>query len=350
MSTNHHTDIAFSASVASATVNLPLGQLDEAIVDLQIGDLGFTKLNLNSFTAKTIASGAIVGDASTITVDTEASAASDNLDDITGLNAGDIIYLKIANASRVVVVRNNGGGTGTIRTPSGTDITLNSVNQIMMLIYNGSTLNAINDPTIATAAPTDATYITQTSNGTLSAEQALSSLSTGLMKVTTATGVISTAVLNTDYSLIRRAIIRDEKSTGTAGGGSTAGAWNARDLNTEFIDANGIVAISSNQFTPISGTYFIHAVAPGFQCGFNRLRLYNVTATSSIDEGVGCQFSASDSVSGLAHLRTSFTANGTDAYRIDHYTSLTKASNGLGQPVSDGTNEVYLEIYLEKVA
>lgn len=39
-----------------------------------------------------------------------------------------------------------------------------------------------------------ATYITQTANGTLSAEQALSALSTGLVKVTTGTGVLSTAV------------------------------------------------------------------------------------------------------------------------------------------------------------
>ena len=40
-------------------------------------------------------------------------------------------------------------------------------------------------------APTDATYITQTANGTLSAEQALSSLSTGIMRVATTTGVIT---------------------------------------------------------------------------------------------------------------------------------------------------------------
>lgn len=46
-------------------------------------------------------------------------------------------------------------------------------------------------------APTDATYITQTANGSLSAEQALSSLSTGLMKVTTTTGVISSVVPGT---------------------------------------------------------------------------------------------------------------------------------------------------------
>jgi hypothetical protein len=50
-----------------------------------------------------------------------------------------------------------------------------------------------------TGAPINATYITQTANGTLTNEQALSSLSTGLMKVTTATGVISTAVAGTDY-------------------------------------------------------------------------------------------------------------------------------------------------------
>jgi hypothetical protein len=51
----------------------------------------------------------------------------------------------------------------------------------------------------ATGAPTDATYITQTSNGTLSNEQALSALSTGIVKVTTSTGVLSTAAAGTDY-------------------------------------------------------------------------------------------------------------------------------------------------------
>jgi hypothetical protein len=48
-------------------------------------------------------------------------------------------------------------------------------------------------------APTDATYIMQTANASTSAEQALSSLSTGLMKVTNGTGVISTAAAGTDY-------------------------------------------------------------------------------------------------------------------------------------------------------
>jgi hypothetical protein len=45
------------------------------------------------------------------------------------------------------------------------------------------------------SAPTTATYITQTSDGTLSAEQALASLSTGIMKVTTTTGVVSSLAI-----------------------------------------------------------------------------------------------------------------------------------------------------------
>lgn len=44
---------------------------------------------------------------------------------------------------------------------------------------------------VGSGAPTSATYITQTAHGDLSAEQALSALSTGLMNVATTTGVIT---------------------------------------------------------------------------------------------------------------------------------------------------------------
>ena len=49
----------------------------------------------------------------------------------------------------------------------------------------------ITDGSGAGFAPANATYITQTPNAALSAEQALSSLSTGLMNVTTTTGVVT---------------------------------------------------------------------------------------------------------------------------------------------------------------
>lgn len=55
------------------------------------------------------------------------------------------------------------------------------------------------NPALPAAGAPDATYITQTASSDLSAEQALSSLSTGLLKVTTGTGALSTAVAGTDY-------------------------------------------------------------------------------------------------------------------------------------------------------
>lgn len=55
------------------------------------------------------------------------------------------------------------------------------------LIFNGTAFI----PTAIDAAPSDAKYIVQQAHAGLSAEQALSSLATGVMKVTTSTGVVS---------------------------------------------------------------------------------------------------------------------------------------------------------------
>jgi len=48
-------------------------------------------------------------------------------------------------------------------------------------------------------APVDATYIVQTANTTLTNEQVLASLATGLVKNTTGTGVLTIGVEGTDY-------------------------------------------------------------------------------------------------------------------------------------------------------
>lgn len=49
-------------------------------------------------------------------------------------------------------------------------------------------------------APTNATYITQTPNASLSAEQALSLLASGILKSATGTGVVSIATAGIDYA------------------------------------------------------------------------------------------------------------------------------------------------------
>lgn len=57
------------------------------------------------------------------------------------------------------------------------------------------------DEIILGAAPNNPTYITQTPDAGLTAEQALSALATGILKSATGTGVVSIATAGTDYSV-----------------------------------------------------------------------------------------------------------------------------------------------------
>lgn len=98
-----------------------------------------------------------------------ASGAFDALSPLT--TAGDLLYYTTTNA----------------RLPKGTALQLLRMNA-------GAT--APEWFTVTTPAPVDATYITQSANGTLTNEQSLGALTTGILlnTVTTGTGVLSTAV------------------------------------------------------------------------------------------------------------------------------------------------------------
>lgn len=77
---------------------------------------------------------------------------------------------------------------GDITVSEGSNVTLTQDGQDIEIAATG-----------AAGAPSDATYITQTANGGLSAEQALAALATGIVKNTTTTGVLSIAAEGTDY-------------------------------------------------------------------------------------------------------------------------------------------------------
>lgn len=62
-------------------------------------------------------------------------------------------------------------------------------------------------------APTDATFITQTPNASLSAEQALSALTDGVLKH--ASGVVARAVPGTDYSVPGHTHAASDLASGT---------------------------------------------------------------------------------------------------------------------------------------
>lgn len=120
----------------------------------------------------------------------------------TSIGLGNVPNVNATNASNI-----SSGTLSTSRLPLPTSTTIGGV--MSNAGTAGQFVNGINPSTGALlygtpsggggGAPTDATYITQTPNGTLSNEQALSTLSTGLLKNTASTGVLTIASAGTDY-------------------------------------------------------------------------------------------------------------------------------------------------------
>lgn len=150
----------------------------------------------------------------------------------------------------------------------------------------------------------------------------------------------------------RSAILADVKATTVAGGTSSNTTWNTRDLNTKQYDPYGIVTISSNKFVPIAGDYQLFAYTPflGGAAGtaLGRARLFNVTTAVAVQQGQSG--AAVTNTNSVAILDCVFTANGSDEFRIDTYTSVGRATNGLGLASGDGSSEIYTVVVLKKIA
>lgn len=125
---------------------------------------------------------------SSVTIQVEASAWGSNSQPIFIANAGSYQINSVPSATTISV--KNLGYTGNVA--PGTVIPVGSS-------VSPSGLKGDDGTDGASGAPSDATYIVQTANATLTNEQALSGLATGILKNTTGTGVLSIAVAGTDY-------------------------------------------------------------------------------------------------------------------------------------------------------
>jgi hypothetical protein len=148
-----------------------------------------------------------------------------------------------------------------------------------------------------------------------------------------------------DSSPLKVAQLYEREATGVDGGAASATTWHTRALNQE-VDPLGIVTLSSHQFTPVAGDYVLMAEAVGYQVGEHRLKLYNEGQSSDVTPlGPGVDSGAGS----VAYLYSIFTADGEDAYTLQHYTKSAKATDGLGKAVGDGSDEVYATVILIKI-
>ncbi len=151
-----------------------------------------------------------------------------------------------------------------------------------------------------------------------------------------------------------RAFIRDEKSAGTNGGTFTQGAWRTRDLNTEVFDPDGIVSISSNQFTLGAGTYELEWFAVAGYVNSHQSRIYNVTDTSVVEVGSLHYSGRADGsyITDESRGRARLTIAGTKVFELQHICISTDADEGFGagRNWGDGTVGVFAGVFIEKVA
>lgn len=95
-------------------------------------------LDLATSTELTIAAGAVTNTQNWHTIDTQADAASDDLDTITAaadVTDGYLLFVRANNAARTVVLKHN---TGNIYCPGGADISLTDVFPVVCLMYDAT--------------------------------------------------------------------------------------------------------------------------------------------------------------------------------------------------------------------
>lgn len=152
-------------------------------------------------------------------------------------------YLQVADVDDVQTLSNKTLTSPTINTPTisggawtgGTDLAVADGG-------TGASSAAAARPNLG-AAPASAKYVVQTADAELSAEQALGALATGLVKNTTATGVLSIAAQGTDYWA------PGGTDVAVADGGTGASSAAAARTNLGLVIGTDVPPVASPTFT-----------------------------------------------------------------------------------------------------
>jgi hypothetical protein len=147
----------------------------------------------------------------------------------------------------------------------------------------------------------------------------------------------------------RVAYLSDQKASGTAGGSASAG-FQTRTLNT-IVDSTGIVtSLSSNQFTLPAGTYSIAAFSTMYTTTSNRIRIRNITDSTSPILGLSMRNNTTNAdTSSISTASGEITISAPKVFELQHYAGTAKATDGLGQPASSGENELYSQVTITKI-
>ena len=145
--------------------------------------------------------------------------------------------------------------------------------------------------------------------------------------------------------------VRDEKASGTHGGGFTSGSFLKRDLNTTLTNEISGASISSSVITLPAGTYYIKASAPACECQFHKAKLTNTTDSSDVIIGTSQHNRADNNYAvSRSYVIGRFTIASSKNFELQHRCSTTRSTDGFGLATSFSVVEVYTDVQIWKVA
>jgi hypothetical protein len=213
---------------------------------------------------------------------------------------------------------------------------------------------ATNTSDIAALQAAGSTYLTKSGNlsglaNTGTAQTNLGATTVGAAVFTASSAGAARFVLGVGVPDV---IIEDQKASGTAGGGLTAGV-NTRTLNTLVRNASGTGAnsLTSNQFELNAGTYYMQWSAPSWRCDQHQTLLRNVTDGTYPAFGTSeYSASATDNAQSRSTGSTVVTIASTKSFAMHHLVLTTRATNGAGLAASSGGIEVYTRVEIWRLA
>ncbi len=145
------------------------------------------------------------------------------------------------------------------------------------------------------------------------------------------------------------AILWEKQNSGTHAGGSHT-SWYKRNLNHEHYDPDGIVSLSSAQFTLQAGSYLFRFGGGGFDLNFDlQLRVRNVTDSSNAcfsGPGTGPGYSDGN---GWGYGVGQTTISGQKVFELQQRADNDRGSHGWGRAMNLGDYEIWatMEIFKE---
>lgn len=145
-------------------------------------------------------------------------------------------------------------------------------------------------------------------------------------------------------------LFQDQAANNSAGPSYASGAWRTVSLDTEVTDTAGIGSVASNQITLAAGSYEFWATIQaglGASDGYARARLYNITDSSVVVQGVNSQMDASAYNLVEVHVMGSFVIASQKTFELQVYPT---ATCNAGAAVNTGEVEVYASLRLRRYA